>query len=82
MLLEHWHGTLTGVIPPGAATRVVPTEETGDNPEYNWRFGAVMVGILGLLWLAFGSLSLVVVLGWVKRRSLLRASAYAAGYLN
>jgi hypothetical protein len=82
MLLEHWHGTLTGVIPPGARTRVVPTEETGDNPEYNWRFGAIMVGILGLLWLLFGSLSLVVVVGWVKRRSLLRASAYAAGYLN
>jgi hypothetical protein len=82
MLLEHWHGTLTGVIPPGAPTRVVPTEETGDNPEYNWRFGAIMVGILGLLWLLFGSLSLVVVVGWVKRRLLLRASAYAAGYLN
>jgi hypothetical protein len=82
MLLEHWRGKLSGVIPPGAPTRVVPTEETGDNPEYNWRFGAVMVGILGLLWALFGSLSLVVVIGWVKRRSLLRASAYAAGYLN
>jgi len=25
---------------------------------------------------------LVVVIGWLKRRSLLRASAYAAGYLS
>lgn len=82
MLLEHWRGRLTGVIPAGAPTRVVPTGETGDNPEYDWRFGAVMVGILGLLWMLFGSLSLVVVIGWARRRSLLRASAHAAGYLN
>jgi hypothetical protein len=82
MLVEYWRHALTGVIPPGAPTRVVPTEETGDNPEYNWRAGAIIAGLLGLLWVAFGSLALVVVIGWVKRRSLLRASAYAAGYLS
>jgi hypothetical protein len=82
MLVEYWRHALTGVIPPGAPTRVVPTEETGDNPEYNWRAGAIIAGLLGLLWVAFGSLALVVVIGWVKRRSLLRVSAYAAGYLS
>lgn len=82
MSLEYWRHSLTGVIPLGAPSRVIPTEETGDNPEYNWRFGAIMAGILGLLWVIFGSLCLVAVVGWVKRRSLLRASAYAAGYLN
>lgn len=82
MLLEHWRGTLTGVIPLGAPTRVVPTEETGDNPEYNGRASAIIAGILGLLWMLFASLFLVTVIGWLKRRSLLRASASAAGYLN
>jgi hypothetical protein len=82
MFLEYWRHSLTGVIPVGAPTQVIPAGETGDNPEYNWRFGAVMAGILGPLWLIFGSLCLVAVIGWVKRRSLLRASAYAAGYLN
>jgi hypothetical protein len=82
MFLEYWRHSLTGVIPFGAPSHVIPTEETGDNPEYNWRFGAVMAGVLGLIWVIFGSLSLVVVIGWLKRRSLLRASAYAAGYLS
>jgi len=80
--LEYWHRSITAVIPPGAPGRVIPPEETADNPEYNWRFAAVMVGILGLVWVIFGSISLVVVIGWLKRRSLLRASAYAAGYLS
>ena len=80
--LEYWRHSLTGVIPVGAPTRVIPTEETSDNPAYNWRFGAIMAGILGLLWAIFGSLALVVAIGWLKRRSLLRASAFAAGHLN
>jgi hypothetical protein len=41
-----------------------------------------MAGILGLLWVLFGSIAVIVVIGWVKRRSLLRASAYAAGYIS
>jgi hypothetical protein len=82
MDLEYWRRSLTGVLPHGAPGQVIPIEETADSPEYNWRFGAIMVGILGLLWMLFGSLSLVIVIGWVKRRSLLRASAHAAGYLT
>jgi len=80
--IEYWHRSITAVIPPGASGQVIPTEETAANPEYNWRFAAVMAGILGLVWVIFGSISLVVAIGWLKRRSLLRASAYAAGYLS
>jgi hypothetical protein len=82
MTLEYWRQALTAVIPAGAPARVIPTEETADNPEYNWRFGAVMTGLVGLIWLIFGSICLVGVIGWFKRRSLLRASAYSAGYLS
>jgi hypothetical protein len=80
--LEYWRRSITAVIPPGAPAQVIPTEETANNPEYNWRFGAVMAGLCGLIWVIFGSISLVVVIGWLKRRSLLRASAYSAGYLS
>jgi hypothetical protein len=82
MFLEYWRRSLTAVIPPGGPAQGIPTEETADNPGYNWRFGAIMTGVLGLIWVIFGSFSLVVVIGWLKRRSLLRASAYAAGYLS
>jgi hypothetical protein len=82
VLLEYWHRSLTAVIPEGAPAQVEPAEETANNPEYNWRVGYVMVGGVGLIWLIFGSICLVGVIGWVKRRSLLRASAYAAGYLS
>ena len=81
MLLEYWHRSLTAVIPAGAPAQVEPTEETADNPEYNWRFGYVMAGGVGLIWLIFGGICLVVVIGWYRRRSILRASAHAAGYL-
>jgi hypothetical protein len=79
--LEYWRRSLTAVIPPGAPAQVIPTEETADNPEYNWRFGAVMAGLCGVIWVIFAGLSVGELIGWVKRRSLLRASAYSAGYL-
>lgn len=56
MFLEYWRHSLTGVIPAGAPTRVIPTEETGDNPAYNWRASTIIAGLLGLLWVAFGTL--------------------------
>ncbi len=81
MVVESWRGSLTAVILPGETGPVGPTEETKDNPEYNWRIDAILAGVYGLVWLLFGSFALVAVRGWLKRRSLLQASARAAGYL-
>ena len=67
--LEYWRGTLTAVT----ATDGSP-QETDDNPEYNWRFGYVMTGMLVLLWIIFGIGGLIPVPAWRARRALLRAS--------
>jgi hypothetical protein len=82
MVMEFWRGSLTAVSLPEVTTPVRPTEETNDNPQYSWRSGAILAGVYGLLWLLFGSFALVSVRGWLKRRSLLHASARAAAYLG
>jgi hypothetical protein len=82
IVVEFWRGSLTAVTRPGVTTPVSPTEETNNNPEYNWRAGAILAGVYCLLWLMFGSFALVSVRGWLRRRSLLQASARAAGYLR
>jgi hypothetical protein len=39
MFVEYWRRSLTGVIPVGAPTRVIPTQEAADNPEYKLALG-------------------------------------------
>jgi hypothetical protein len=76
MTLESWRGSVVAVIAPG----VRDPQETEKNPEYNGRAGAILTGVSSLLWLLFGSVSLAELIGWHKRRSLLRASAQTAAY--
>jgi len=82
MALEYWRGSLTAVTLPGQSAPVSPTEETRSNPEYEWRGSAILAGAVGLVWLMFSTTGLLAVRGWYKRRSLLKASARAAGYLG
>ncbi|HEY4844385.1 MAG TPA: hypothetical protein VII89_01700 [Candidatus Dormibacteraeota bacterium] len=75
IVLEYWRGSTTAVIPPGGRA-----QETSDNPEYNWRFGYVITGLLILLWLIFGIAAVVTLPAGFARRALLRASARSVGY--
>jgi len=83
VMLEYWRGAVVAVIASGVADpHDRGPQETDKNPAYNWRAGAILTGACSLLWLLFGSVSLAGLIGWHKRRSLLRASARTAGYLS
>ena len=82
MSLEYWRGSLTAVVATGVAPADSASEETADNPEYNWRWGSIMAGICGLLFAIFGTAATAEVISWKRRRSLLQASARLAGYLG
>jgi hypothetical protein len=83
MTLEYWRGSVVAVIAPGVSKpHDREAQETEKTPAYNWRAGAFLTGAVSLLWLLFGSISLAEVIRWRKRRSLLQASARAAGYLS
>jgi hypothetical protein len=77
MVLEYWRGSMTSVIPPSG-----PAQETEANPQYGWRLGYVVTGLLVLLWLIFGIAAVSTMPGSHARRTLLRGSARSAGYLN
>ncbi len=77
MVLEYWRGSMTSVIPPSG-----PAEETETNPQYAWRWGYLITGLLVLLWLIFGASAFSTMPGSHARRTLLRGSARSAGYLN
>jgi hypothetical protein len=83
MILEYWRGSVVAVTAPGVtAPHDRQPWETDKNPRYNWRVGAILTGLASVLWLAFGGVTLAELNSWRKRRSLLQASARAAGYLG
>jgi hypothetical protein len=82
MTLEYWRGSVVAVIAPGVSDPLDrEPQETPLTPGYNWRAGAILTGLFTVLWLAFGAVALAELSRWRKRRSLLQASARAAGYL-
>jgi hypothetical protein len=83
MTLEYWRGSVVAIIAPGVSDpHDRAPQETQATPGYNWRAGAILTGMCSLLWLSFGGVSLAELIRWRKRRSLLQASARAAGHLQ
>jgi hypothetical protein len=83
MTLEYWRGSVVAVTAPGVSDpHDREPQETHATPVYNVRAGAILTGVSSVLWLAFGSVTLAELNRWRKRRSLLQASAGAAGYLG
>jgi hypothetical protein len=83
MTLVYWRGSVVAVIAPGVSDpHDREPQETQQTPGYNLRAGAILTGVCGAAWLLFAGVAVAELNAWRKRRSLLLASARAAGYVT